>query len=416
MQRWGLWNCGNQSQREQEPAPSLGPTCKLNLSAFYFNRTKCDGARLLIALMAALCFAVTASSFAFAQDNFWSGADVSSITEIEKAGGIFRDQGKTGDALQILHDHGCNLFRVRLFVNPDREFSHNYGAVQSLDYVRALAKRIKATGASFLLDIHYSDTWADPGKQFTPAAWKDLDFAALEQQTHDYTASVLQDLQANGTPPDIVQVGNEITAGMLWPRGRIVYSPPETAEKVDAQWHKFARLFNAGARAVRAAQTDTHKIRIVLHIHGGGREGLPKWFFGKIAPLGVDYDIIGLSFYPAFDDSIDSLKQNMNDVIGAYGKDVLIAETSYPWKTMQAGRGNNVEKWPQTPEGQRQFLKDLKAVIQAAPGRHGIGFCWWYPEAIPVPKLNIWRNGAEALFDQNGNTLPALDVFSKANE
>src|SRR5208282_1303281 len=112
---------------------------------------------------------------------------------------------------------GCNLFRVRIFVKPNPDYVPTFGAVQDLDYVRGLAKRIKATGALFLLDIHYSDSWADPGKQFTPAAWKDLDFDATERKVHDYTIEVLKDFQADGTMPDMVQVGNEITAGGPWP-------------------------------------------------------------------------------------------------------------------------------------------------------------------------------------------------------
>src|SRR5580700_3192483 len=118
---------------------------------------------------------------------FITGADVSMLPTIEKCGGVFSDGGKRGDAIQILADHGCNLFRVRLFVNPDPDYVKNFGAVQSLDYVRGLAKRIKATGALFLLDIHYSDTWADPGKQYTPADWKGLDFDATQKKVHDYT-------------------------------------------------------------------------------------------------------------------------------------------------------------------------------------------------------------------------------------
>src|ERR1019366_5476999 len=198
-----------------------------------------------------------------------------------------------------------------------------YGAVQDLDYVRALAKRIKKAGGGFTLDIHYSDTWADPGKQFTPADWKSLEFDALKQQVGDYTTSVLQDLQANDCLPDMVQVGNEITAGMLWPLGKVEYSPPDTPENETRQWKRFAELFNAGAAAVRKVSADSKKpIRIILHIHGGGRDGLPKWFFGKFNSNPADYDVIGLSFYPAFDDSLDNLKQNLQDVIQTTGKDV----------------------------------------------------------------------------------------------
>jgi arabinogalactan endo-1,4-beta-galactosidase len=137
---------------------------------------------------ASLIFAcvVWLTGFARAADQpFITGCDVSMLPTIEKAGGVFSDNGKPGDAIQIMANHGCNLFRVRLFVKPDAEYMPSFGAVQDLDYVRGLAKRIKATGAIFLLDIHYSDGWADPGKQFTPEAWKNLGFDDLKKKVHD---------------------------------------------------------------------------------------------------------------------------------------------------------------------------------------------------------------------------------------
>src|ERR1700691_5117723 len=177
------------------------------------------GKRLALALSCVVCLCVSIKVSA-ADLPFITGADVSMLPTIEKCGGVFSDGGKRGDAIQILADHGCNLFRVRLFVKPDPDYIKNFGAVQSLDYVRGLARRIKATGAIFLLDIHYSDTWADPGKQYTPADWKSLDFDATEKRVHDYTIGVLKDFHADGTMPDMVQVGNEITAGVLWPKGQ----------------------------------------------------------------------------------------------------------------------------------------------------------------------------------------------------
>jgi arabinogalactan endo-1,4-beta-galactosidase len=336
---------------------------------------------------------------------FIAGADISMLPAIEKAGGVFRQGGEAGDAIKIMHDQGCNLFRVRLFVNPNPDFKVTGGAIQDLAYVRALAKRIKAVGEPFLLDIHYSDTWADPGKQFTPGEWKDLDFEAMRSKVHDYTAAVLKDLAENDVSPDMVQVGNEITSGILWPTGKVLDVP---ADQSELQWKRFAELENAGAKAVREAQTAAHPIRIVIHIHGGGKEGLPKWFFGMFNRNPVDYDVIGLSFYPAWADSIDALKQNMSDVIALCGKDVLIAETSYPWRSMQK---SDSMRWPETPAGQKQFVQDLTSVIKNAPDHHGLGFVWWYPDAIPVQGLRIWRNGAEALFDGKGNALPALEAF-----
>jgi arabinogalactan endo-1,4-beta-galactosidase len=342
---------------------------------------------------------------------FITGADVSMLPTIEKCGGVFSDGGKRGDAIQIMADHGCNLFRVRLFVNPDPDYVKNFGAVQSLDYVRGLARRIKATGAIFLLDIHYSDTWADPGKQYTPADWKGLDFDATQKKVHDYTFGVLKDFKADGTMPDMVQVGNEITAGVLWPSGQVLDVP---AAKEAEQWKRFATLIAAGCKAVRESQTDAHPIHIMIHIHGGGKEGMAKYFWGKFKLDPDLYDIVGLSFYPAWEDSIDFLKQNLVDAIQITGKDVVLAETSYPWKALPDKVGLATLQWPQTPEGQKQYLRDLAAVLRAAPGGHGKGFIYWYPEAIPSPGLRtVWRQGFEALFDQSGNALPALESYGQ---
>jgi arabinogalactan endo-1,4-beta-galactosidase len=367
------------------------------------NRT-----RHLLLFSAALLIGCLAAISRAADRTFIAGGDISVLPTLEKAGGVYRDHGQPGDAIQIMRDHGCNLFRVRLFVDPNPDFKATGGAVQDLAYARAMARRIKAAGGQFLLDIHYSDNWADPGKQVTPRAWKNLDFDALEKKVYDYTVSVLQSFKDDGDLPDMVQVGNEITSGVLWPLGKVLYAP---ADQEALQWKRFSRLENAGAKAVRSFDTADHKILIVIHIHGGGRTGLPKWFFDKFDRNPVDYDIIGLSFYPAWGDTIEALKQNLVDVIATHDKDVLIAETSYPWRGMHIDGTPGAMEWPTTVAGQKKFVHDLKQVIVNAPGRHGLGFVWWYPEAIPVPGLTIWRQGAEGLFDEKGNALPALDEY-----
>jgi arabinogalactan endo-1,4-beta-galactosidase len=350
-----------------------------------------------------------ATSARAADQKFIYGADVSMLPTIEKTGGVFQDLGKKGDAIQILASHGCNLFRVRLFVKPSTDYIKTYGAVQDLAYVRDLGKRIKATHGVFLLDIHYSDTWADPGKQFTPAEWKSLGFDDLKKKVHDYTVSVLTDLRDAGAMPDWVQVGNEITAGVLWPTGAVLDQP---ADQEAAQWQKFSELIDSGCKAVREMQTPEHPIKIVIHIHGGGKEKMADYFFGKFKLDPADYDIVGLSFYPAWEDSIDALKGNLVDAIQKTGKQVVLAETSYPWKELPDKVGLATLQWPQTPEGQKQFLNDLTATLKAAPEHKGIGFIYWYPEAIPTPGFpHVWRQGFEALFDQAGNALPAVETY-----
>lgn len=365
------------------------------------------GAREACAATAATTSAAAGATAPRGDRAFIVGGDISTLPELEKAGAVYRDNGRPADAIAILRGRGFNLFRVRLFVNPNPNYAATGGATQDLAYVRALAKRIKQSGAALMLDFHYSDTWADPAKQYKPAAWKDLDFDALERKVHDYTAEVLRDLRQDGIVPEMVQVGNEIASGMIWPDGKVSGAkPPDDAR----QWERFARLIKAGVKAVRAAQTDGPPIRVMLHIHGGGRAGLPKWFFEKLRPHDVDFDVVGLSFYPAWDDTLDALKQNMADLVQGWGKDVLIAEASYPWQTLP-----DVQKpaltWPQTPQGQRQFVQEMVAALRAVPDGRGIGFVWWYPEATPVRGLRVWREGREGLFDAEGNPQPSLDLF-----
>ena len=372
--------------------------------AFLRTSSLSPSATLLVNLML-----MSSSSLALAASPFYVGADVSMLPEIERAGGVYRDDGQPQDCLRILADHGYNLFRLRLFVNPTKDFNKSWGATQDLACVRALAKRVKAVGGSFLLDLHYSDTWADPGKQFKPSAWKDLDFDALEKRVHDYTAEVLADLAKHDASPDMVQVGNEIASGILWPDGKVLNAKGDDEA---LQWQRFTRLLNAGAKAVREASKSGQPIQIMLHVHGGGRRDMAKWFFGeKLGRYPVDYDIVGLSFYPAWDDRMGPLKQNLIDAVRATGKDVIVAETSYPWRPIEGAKSKEALEWPQTLDGQRRFLQDLVAAIRATPDDRGRGFIYWYPEAIPVTNLHIWRGGGEALFDAEGNALPALNLF-----
>lgn len=337
------------------------------------------------------------------------GADISMLPEIEKAGGVFRNADKPTDAVAIFRAHGCNLFRLRLFVNPTTDFNKSWGATQDLKTVLALSKRINAAGGQILLNFHYSDTWADPLHQNKPAAWKDLPFDALVKQVHDYTADVLRAMEQNGTPPEMVQIGNEIAGGMLWPDGKLYDVPKDQEQK---QWDQLAAMLKAGIDGARSVQPDHDAMRIMIHIHGGGQQGVPTWFFSRLAKYKLDYDLIGVSFYPVSGESIDVLKLNIRQLIDTHGKDVVVAEVSYPWKPVDyADKHKDTTPWPMTPEGQQTFLQDLDAMLRKMPDGHGLGIVWWYPEAIPTPGLSIWRGGAEALFDDKGNALPALEQF-----
>ncbi len=353
--------------------------------------------------------AATAAPTTAPKDEFVVGADISSLPTLEKAGRVFRVNGEANDAIVLFRSQGVNLFRVRVFVNPASGYPRTGGATQSLEDVRVLARRIKASGAKFLLDFHYSDTWADPGHQSKPAAWRDLDFDALEKKVHSYTAEALAVLKADGVMPDMVQVGNEIATGMLWPDGKLNGKTPEDKQR---QWDRFARLVKAGVRAVRESQTGAGAVRVMIHIQSGGKAGLPTWFFENLAKQNVDFDVIGLSFYPNWDETMENLTDNMARLARAFDKDIMVAEVAYPWRG-GVGKGKGSMAWPVSPEGQARFLAEFRAAVQAVPNHRGCGVMYWHPESIPTPGLRIWEDGAMALFDPQGNALPGLFAFGR---
>jgi arabinogalactan endo-1,4-beta-galactosidase len=348
--------------------------------------------------LALLCIFISASP-AFAEDHpFYLGGDISALPNLEKFGAVYRDHGKAADAITILRDHHCNLFRVRLFVDPVRDFDQAAEANQDLPMVLNLCRRIKTAGGKLSLALHYSDTWADPAHQIKPAAWKDLSFDALRKKVNDYTSGVLRAMKSNGTEPDIIEVGNETTDGMLWPNGKL---DGKTPQEKQTQWDCYIQLENAGIQAVRAQLPHA---RVLIHISNGGKPKLPGWFFGKMKEYSIDYDIIGLSFYPSWGDSIEALKANLRDLPG-FGKDILVIETAYPSRTLKP---TACMTWPVSPAGQKQFLDDLISAVKETKDHRGIGVVWWYPEALPIARHQVWNGGAQGWFDAQGSLLPAL--------
>jgi len=356
---------------------------------------------------------------------FLLGADISTLTQVEQRGGIFQDNGKPADGLAIFTEHGWNCFRLRIFVNPDGRG----GVINSLEYTRALAKRIKAAGAVLILDFHYSDTWADPQHQVKPAAWSNLDFDALAEQVEKYTSDVMSDLKRNGALPDIVQVGNEITGGTLWPDAQVAV--PESKIKVfddtvtkitppqpydDAkQWDRLARIIKAGVDGVRSATEPSDHVRVMIHIDCGGDWPVTQWYFDHLQQHHVDYDLIGQSYYPNWHGTLENVRENLQQTADRYNKDIVIVETAYPWKNAALWAKRKNMAWPISAAGQQQFLSDLVTVVKQTPGGHGIGVIYWHPESVPGkgPNGRTWNAGATALFDEQGNALPAMDVLRR---
>ncbi|MCX7680527.1 MAG: arabinogalactan endo-1,4-beta-galactosidase [Anaerolineae bacterium] len=336
--------------------------------------------------------------------------DISTLPRIEASGGIFYDDaGQPRDLLRILADHAINYVRLRLWHTP----AHGY---DDLAHVKGMAARIKEAGMGFLLDFHYSDTWADPGKQYKPAAWRELDYEGLKEAVYEYTRRVIAELQHQGTAPEIVQIGNEITNGMLWPEGRLDGS--------DDQFARLAGLLKAGIAGVRDAGSQAG---IMLHLDQGGKNSLCRWWFDNIIAEGVAFDIIGLSFYGYWHGQLSDLADNLSDLARRYGKELIVVETAYPHTLADRDGTPNIVRtesqlvagYPATVQGQTNWLRDLMNVVAGTPGGLGKGVFYWEPAWLALPHCgwnpedptsgNEWEN--QTLFDCDGHVLSSLDVF-----
>lgn len=355
---------------------------------------------------------------------FYLGADISTLASVEARGGVYMDEGKPGDGLAIFMKHGWTCMRVRIWVDPS-------GGATGLEYTTKLAKRIKDAGATLMLDLHYSDTWADPKHQVKPAAWAKLDFDGLEKKTESYTADVMRTLKAAGALPDFVQIGNEITGGALWPDAQVkvipistvhvlygpdrvaAYQPPEPYDDVK-QWDHLARIVKAGIRGVRSVAKPADHVRTIIHIDSGGDWPVTKWYFDHATQAKVDFDIIGQSYYPDVHGSIENLRDCLRETARRYHKDIMVVETAYDTndnRTRTPAAAKNMI-WPRSPEGQKQFLTDLIKTVKATPDGRGIGVNYWHPEGTYVPGATGGRGpDSRSLFDAKGNALPAMSVL-----
>lgn len=314
------------------------------------------------------------------------GADVSFLRQAEQNGAVFKDNGKPEPGLQILKDHGYNWIRLRIFNHPTE-------LPNDLPYTIAEAQAAKKLGFKFLLDFHYSDTWADPGKQFIPKAWEGETHQQLVQSVFEYTRDTIAAFRDAGVLPNMVQIGNEITHGMLWPDGKL----PEN-------WDNFAQLVYAGVNGVDAGRGNGIRPKIMIHIDRGGDMRGTKVFFDKLNSYDVPYDVIGQSYYPWWHGSLNDLRNNLQFMAAEYHKDIIVVETAYNWKP-----GNYLNRpapFPESPDGQREFLDELDRVVMETPDGLGKGVFWWEP-AVQGP-LTI-----RGFFDDQGNALPVITVFDR---
>ena len=246
----------------------------------------------------------------------------------------------------------------------------------------------------FLLDYHYSDTWADPGKQFIPAAWKGMTQKQLVKAIFDYSKETITAFRTAGVMPEMVQIGNEVINGMLWPDGRI----PEN-------WDNFAELVQAGINGVNAGCDTANRPRIMIHIDQGGNKGRTKYFFDKFNSYGIDYDYIGQSYYPWWHGSLLDLRQNMIFMAETYRKPIILVEVAYCSSPTEYRK--KPAPFQETPEGQKEFLDEVNKVVLNTPDNLGVGIFWW------EPATTSGGIGTRDFFDENGNVLPVITVFDK---
>jgi len=334
-------------------------------------------------------------------DEFIAGADLSHLHFFEDRGVQYRVNGQTQDALGILKDRGFNCVRLRLFTSSATQAATNpYNFTNNLDYTLPLAVRVKSAGLKVLLDFHYSDSWADPGKQNKPATWAGLDFADLKSQIRSYTSNTIHLLTDAGARPDFVQVGNEITPGLLWSDGRVGGTYDNAV-----QWSQLAQLLTNAIQGVKDVPGNPHP-KIIIHIDRGGDWNSTKWYFDNLAAMKVDFDIIGESYYPWWHGSLGALRTCLNNAAVRYDKPVMVMETAFPRTD-----STNIFGIPASTNGQVQFVIELAKVVKGVPGNLGAGVFWWAAEYQQVSGANLAGFDRRSLFGTNGDVLPAAEVF-----
>lgn len=341
---------------------------------------------------------------------FIAGADFSHAAWFESRGKVYRGEGQAQNPFALLRTNGLTCVRLRLFTSSAQQATNNpYNYINNLAYTLPLAVRVKQAGLRLMLDFHYSDTWADPGKQTKPAAWTNLTFPELEQRLYEYNRDTITAFQQAGAPPDFVQVGNEITPGILWPDGRVGgdYDTP-------AQWSNLGRLLKAAVRGIQDA-AGTNVPQLVLHIDRGGDWGATQWFFDKLQAQQVPFDIIGLSYYPFWHGTLDQLRTCLTNAALRYAKPLIVAETAFPWV---ATNWNGTAVGPivglnPSPAGQVQFVETLAAILRAVPNGRGLGLFWWGSEYQPVTGQNLAGFEGRSFFDYQGNALPVLPAVGR---
>jgi arabinogalactan endo-1,4-beta-galactosidase len=329
----------------------------------------------------------------------------------EGVGNCTSDNGVEEPVERIIVRYGANYVRLRVWVDPIPGWC-------DLGSALVLGRRAHDAGMRLLVDLHYSDVWADPGHQDIPVAWRGQSVVALAESLENYTREVVVAFAEQGTPVSMLQVGNEVVDGFLWPLARIGRAGGES-------WFEFTTLLRAGISGARAGMPEGQELTIMIHTDRGGDNAGARRFYDRLLEENVCFDVIGLSYYPFWHGPLADLQDNVTDLAGRYGKDVVIVETAYPW-TLENSCGQrdrfctgeeqlpDVEAYPATPAGQAAYFEALRSSLQRVPDNHGLGFFVWEPAwlegvgwgpGLPNPYANL------TMFDDHGRALPALRAF-----
>ena len=330
---------------------------------------------------------------------FYKGVDISSLLELEDNGlKLYGEDGQECEALELCKQNGVNSVRLRIWNDPSNvPEARGYC---DLEHTITFAKRIKAYGMHFMLDFHYSDFWADPGKQRKPKAWKDLSPEALVQAVYAYTREVLTRLTEESCQPDMVQVGNEIRSGMLFPDGEVPH------------FKQLARLVNAGIQAVRDINPD---IQVMIHLDQGGKYVFLKEWFDSMIEAGLQtFDVIGVSYYPFWHGTFMDLKNSLDALAENYNLPVIVVETAHPWRRSADGfvteEQEKIAGFCAGIKEQGEVMKLIMNIVASVPNEMGCGVYYWEPLVVPMEGQGSWANNMGVL-DLNGQVLPGFKEF-----
>lgn len=338
--------------------------------------------------------------------DFYKGMDISLLPQLLEEGMQVRDMdGEAADAFELLEKYGVNAIRLRIWNQPENV--RESGGYCSLDHTLQMAKKIAQHKMSFLLDFHYSDFWADPAHQKKPLAWEKLSRRELEEAVFAYTRDTLRALENQGTLPDMVQIGNEIRSGLLFPEGEL------------PDYEGMVRLINAGIRGAREV-SDPSRMQVMLHLDQGGRyDWLHRWFQGAYENGLLDFDVIGLSYYPFWHGTYLDLQSSMRRLLEDYHKPIIIAETAYAWRKSEKGfideEQIRIGGLPASPEGQLAELKTVMHLVAELPDNMGKGIYYWEPLCIPGENRGGWAENM-GLLDYEGRLMPGILAFRQTRE